>query len=76
MRQNQKIMKVQLLKNSHANITFNTNAKVTIRGEQSYIVKWYRDEEYIGEMEGQIDDLIISDFSSNVSLNILSRILP
>ena len=51
MRQNQKIMKVQLLKNSHANITFNTNAKVTIRGEQSYLVKWYRDEEYIGEME-------------------------
>lgn len=43
-------MKINLQENSHANITFTTSAKVSIRGEHGYIVKWFRDGEFIGDM--------------------------
>jgi hypothetical protein len=44
-------MKINIQNNSHANISFNTSAKVSIRGEHSYTVKWFRDKEFIGDMD-------------------------
>ena len=43
-------MKIDLQNNSHANISFTTSAKVSIRGEHDYLVKWFRDGELIGDM--------------------------
>ena len=43
-------MKFPLQNNSHSNISFTTNAKVSVRGEHSYTVKWFRDNEFIGDM--------------------------
>ena len=43
-------MKFPLQNNSHSNISFTTNAKVSVRGEHSYTVKWFRDKEFIGDM--------------------------
>lgn len=43
-------MKHNIQDNSHANITFNTLAKVAVRGDHSYTVKWYLDNEFVGEM--------------------------
>jgi hypothetical protein len=43
-------MKVNLQTNSHANISFTTSAKVSVRGEHNYTVKWFRDKEFIGDM--------------------------
>ena len=44
-------MKINLQENSHANISFTTSAKVSIRGEHSYNVKWFRDKKFIGDMD-------------------------
>jgi len=44
-------MKINLQENSHANISFTTSAKVSIRGEHRYNVKWFRDKEFIGNMD-------------------------
>lgn len=44
-------MKLNLQNNSHANISFTNLVKVSIRGEHGYLVKWYRDENFIGQME-------------------------
>ena len=44
-------MKINLQNNSHANISFTTSAKVSVRGEHSYTVKWFRDKEFIGDMD-------------------------
>jgi hypothetical protein len=44
-------MKINLQENSHANISFTTNAKVSVRGEHRYNVKWFRDKEFIGNMD-------------------------
>lgn len=34
-----------------ANITFNGNARVSLLGESMYLVKWYVDGKFVGEME-------------------------
>ena len=44
-------MKINLQENSHANISFTTSAKVSVRGEHRYNVKWFRDKEFIGNMD-------------------------
>jgi hypothetical protein len=44
-------MILNLQNNSHANISFTNLVKVSIRGEHSYHVKWYRDEIFIGQMD-------------------------
>jgi hypothetical protein len=44
-------MILNLQNNSHANISFTTSAKVSIRGEHNYTVKWFRDKEFIGDMD-------------------------
>ena len=44
-------MKIEIQTNSHANITFNTLAKVAIKGNQSYLVKWFCDNVLVGEMD-------------------------
>lgn len=44
-------MKVNLQNNSHVNISFTNLVKVSVRGEHSYLVKWYRDDNFIGQME-------------------------
>lgn len=44
-------MKFDIQNNSHANITFNSNAvRVSIRGEHTYTVKWFCDGNFIGDM--------------------------
>ena len=43
-------MKHDIQENSHANITFNNLAKVAIRGDHSYNVKWFLDNDFIGDM--------------------------
>lgn len=43
-------MKVEIQENSHANITLNTLAKVAVRGEHTYNVKWFLDNEFVGDM--------------------------
>ena len=44
-------MKFDIQNNSHANITFNSNAvRVSIRGEHTYTVKWFCDDNFIGDM--------------------------
>ena len=43
-------MKLEIQENSHANITFNTLAKVAVRGDHSYNVRWFLDNEFIGDM--------------------------
>ena len=43
-------MKVDIQENSHANVTFNNLIKVAIRGEHSYTVKYYCNDEFAGEM--------------------------
>ena len=44
-------MILNLQNNSHANISFTNLVKVSIRGEHSYNVSWYKDEIFIGQME-------------------------
>ena len=45
-------MKIDLQEHSHSNVTFFGNqARVTIRGIHTYIVKWFLDDQYKGEME-------------------------
>jgi len=44
-------MKLNIQDNSHANVSFTNLVKVSIRGEHGYLVKWYRDENFIGQME-------------------------
>lgn len=43
-------MKIHLDKNSSANITFNNSARVSISGDQGYLVKWFLDDNFYGEM--------------------------
>lgn len=43
-------MLVEVRYNSKANITFHDMAKVSIRGDQNYLVKWYQNGEFFGEM--------------------------
>lgn len=43
-------MYVDLRYESKANITFHNMAKVSIRGTQNYLVKWYFNDEFFGEM--------------------------
>jgi hypothetical protein len=43
-------MFVEVRYNSKANITFHDMAKVSIRGDQNYLVKWYQNDEFFGEM--------------------------
>lgn len=43
-------MFVEVRYNSKANITFHDMAKVSIRGDQNYLVKWYQNNEFFGEM--------------------------
>ena len=43
-------MKIDIQENSYANITFNNLIKVAIRGEHSYTVKYYCNDEFAGEM--------------------------
>jgi hypothetical protein len=43
-------MYVDIRHESRANITFHNMAKVSIRGNQNYLVKWYYNNEFFGEM--------------------------
>lgn len=43
-------MIVEVRYNSKVNITFNDMVKVSVRGDQNYLVKWFRDNEFFGEM--------------------------
>lgn len=43
-------MFVEVRYNSKANITFHDMAKVSIRGDQNYLVKWYQNDQFFGEM--------------------------
>ena len=43
-------MKFNIQPNSHANITFNGDVRVSIKGEFPYLVKWFCDDVFIGEM--------------------------
>ena len=43
-------MYVDVRYESRANITFHNMAKVSIRGNQNYLVKWYYNDEFFGEM--------------------------
>jgi hypothetical protein len=43
-------MFVEVRYNSRANITFHDMAKVSIRGDQSYLVRWFQNGEFFGEM--------------------------
>lgn len=43
-------MKIDLQENSHVNITFNNLVKVAVRGEHSYTVKYFCNDEFAGEM--------------------------
>lgn len=43
-------MFIEVRYNSKANITFHDMAKVSIRGDQNYLVKWYQNNEFFGEM--------------------------
>jgi len=43
-------MKFNIQPDSHANITFNGDVRVSIKGEFPYLVKWFCDEVFIGEM--------------------------
>ena len=43
-------MKKYLNINCEANISFNNDAKVALSGIESYLTKWFCDNEFIGEM--------------------------
>jgi hypothetical protein len=43
-------MKIHLNIDCEANIIFNNTAKVILRGHESYLTKWFCDDEFIGEM--------------------------
>lgn len=43
-------MYVDIRYESRANITFHNMAKVSIRGTQNYLVKWFYNNEFFGEM--------------------------
>lgn len=43
-------MKFDIRENSHANITFNGDSRVSVKGNFPYLVKWFCDNEFIGEM--------------------------
>ena len=43
-------MYVDIRHESRANITFHNTAKVSIRGTQNYLVKWFHNDEFFGEM--------------------------
>lgn len=43
-------MKFDIQPNSHANITFNGTLRVSIKGDFQYLVKWFCDDDFIGEM--------------------------
>jgi hypothetical protein len=43
-------MKIHLNIDCEANIIFNNAAKVILRGHESYLTKWFCDDEFIGEM--------------------------
>ena len=43
-------MKFNIQPDSHANITFNGDVRVSVKGEFPYLVKWFCDEVFIGEM--------------------------
>jgi hypothetical protein len=43
-------MKIHLNIDCEANIIFNNEAKVILRGHESYLTKWFCDDEFIGEM--------------------------
>ena len=43
-------MYVDIRNESRANITFHNMAKVSIRGTQNYLVKWFYDDEFFCEM--------------------------
>jgi hypothetical protein len=43
-------MRFSIVDNDISIITFNNNAKVSLLSERAYTVKWFCDDEYIGEM--------------------------
>jgi hypothetical protein len=43
-------MKIHLNIDCEANIIFNNDAKVILKGHESYLTKWFFDDEFIGEM--------------------------
>lgn len=43
-------MKIHLTNEISANITFNNLAKVSINGDKGYLVKWFLDDAFYGEM--------------------------
>ena len=43
-------MEIDIRHNSKVNITFNNTAKVVVRGNHNYLVKWFENGEYFGEM--------------------------
>jgi len=44
------MIKTHLNIDCEADIIFNNEAKVILRGHESYLIKWFCDEEFIGEM--------------------------
>lgn len=43
-------MRIHLDKDSSTNITFNNLSKVSINGDKGYLVKWFLDDAFYGEM--------------------------
>ena len=43
-------MEIDIRYNSKVNITFHDMAKVIIRGDHNYLVKWFENNNFIGEM--------------------------
>jgi len=43
-------MKIHLNIDCEANIIFNNDAKVILKGHESYLTKWFFDDEFVGEM--------------------------
>jgi hypothetical protein len=43
-------MEIDVRYNSRVNITFHGAAKVNVRGDHNYLVKWFENNEFIGEM--------------------------
>lgn len=43
-------MEIDIRYNSRVNLTFNGIAKVIVRGDHNYLVKWFENNNFIGEM--------------------------
>ncbi len=43
-------MEIDIRYNSRVNITFHNMAKVSVRGDHNYLVKWYENGDFVGEM--------------------------